>query len=98
MNECDMIMIIGIIGQEKYMKKNFRKLFVLLLLVAFLFPVAKIFAYFDEGDTTINVRIEGGHGCYTIEAEGNEEASENTERALTNEHFSLLSALTQLSS
>ncbi len=57
------------------MKKYLKRLFVLLLVATFLFPIAKVFAYFDEGDSTITVRVDGGNGCFYIETD---EAEEHT--------------------
>ncbi len=49
------------------MKKMMKRLFVAFLILSFFLPVTKVFAVFDEGDSTIFVRVPEGHGCYYVE-------------------------------
>lgn len=60
------------------MKKGF-KLLALLLILALVFPITKIFAL-DSGDSTIFVRIPEGNGCILIDSEGEQDYTCETRR------------------
>ena len=48
------------------MKKCLKKAFVILIAFVLLCPITKVLAAFDNGDSTIFMRVPEGHGCYHI--------------------------------